>query len=94
METDLGVDGQSDPRKNCRVWGQMPSTACGCTDFWGEESLPASLPACLYLIELDRETTLSWMDYFHNPELTEGGNGAGALPATFTEKSAGYEGYL
>lgn len=87
LEMGLGVDGQSDLRKNCRVWDQLTSTACGCPRFWGEACVSYLL--CLLLSERIHpwESKLGWMDYSQNPELLEGGNGAEALPATFTETS-------
>lgn len=87
LEMGLGVDGQSDPWKNCRVWGQLTSTACGCPHFWGTACVSYLL--CLLLSERIHpwKSKLGWIDYSQNPELLEGGNGAEALPATFAETS-------
>jgi len=78
------VDGQSGPRKNCRVWGQLTSTAWGL----GEEYI-----SCLFCLlatvrqTLDWESKHTWKDCSHSPELPEGGKGAGALLAIFSQKS-------
>lgn len=68
LETGLGVDGQRNPRKNCRVWGQMTNTACTRSDFFGR-NMYSTFYACLLLSELNWEIKLSWMDYSHNPKL-------------------------
>lgn len=87
LETGLGVDGHSDPKKGLGPAVEYSLWISGF--FWGGMCILPSLPGCYYQIELAWEAKLSWMDYSDNPELPEGGNGAGALPPTFTEKSVG-----